>query len=162
MARCLFVRQKGSCPPGELKNSATRFLWRIRMANGRPQLESGKRSKKIDVRFTEDEYNLITSLEKALGISKTEILRKRVLNNARATVVNAKELIICLDNIFAEMNRVGNNINQLAKHANTLKLQGGISPLIIDQFDVHFLKYLQLQQQLEISLRKVIRLVGKS
>lgn len=132
------------------------------MAKGRPQLESGKRSKKIDVRFTEDEYNLITSLENALGISKTELLRKRVLNDAGATIVNAKGLIVSLDNIFAEMGRVGNNINQLAKHANTLKLQGAISPLIIDQFDAYFLKYLQLQQQLEISLRKVIRLVGKS
>ena len=132
------------------------------MAKGRPQLESGKRSKKIDVRFTEDEYNLITSLENTLGISKTELLRKRVLNDAGATIVNAKDLITSLDNIFAEMGRVGNNINQLAKHANTLKLQGAISPLIIDQFDTHFLKYLQLQQQLEISLRKVIRLVGKS
>ena len=132
------------------------------MAKGRPQLESGKRSRKIDVRFTEDEYNLITSLENALGISKTELLRKRVLNDAGATIVNAKDLIVSLDNIFAEMGRVGNNINQLAKHANTLKLQGAISPLIIDQFDAYFLKYLQLQQQLEISLRKVIRLVGKS
>ncbi len=132
------------------------------MAKGRPQLERGKKSKKIDVRFTEDEYNLITSMEKSLGISKTELLRRRVLNDAGATVVNAKNLILSLDNIFAEMARVGNNINQLAKHANTLKLQGAISPLIIEQFDAHFSNYLQLQQQLEISLRKVIRLVGKS
>ncbi|WP_073404950.1 plasmid mobilization protein [Mucilaginibacter sp. OK098] len=132
------------------------------MAKGRPQLESGKRTKKIDVRFTEDEYSLISSLEKTLGISKTELLRKRVLNNAGATVINAKDLIISLDNIFSEMGRVGNNINQLAKHANTLRLQGALSPLIAEQFDTHFQKYLQLQQQLEISLRKVIRLVGKS
>jgi hypothetical protein len=132
------------------------------MAKGRPQLESGKRIKKIDTRFTEDEYNLIVSLEQTLGISKTELLRRRVLNNAGTTIINAKELIISLDNIFAEMGRVGNNINQLAKHANTLKLQGAMSPLLIQQFDAHFLKYLQLQQQLEISLRKVIRLVGKT
>ncbi|MDR6943687.1 plasmid mobilization protein [Mucilaginibacter pocheonensis] len=131
------------------------------MAKGRPQLQSGKRIKKIDARFTEDEYNLILSLEQTLGISKTELLRRKVLNNAGTTIINAKELIINLDNIFAEMGRVGNNINQLAKHANTLKLQGAMSPLIIEQFDSHFLKYLQLQQQLEISLRKVIRLVGK-
>ena len=132
------------------------------MAKGRPLLESGKRTKKIDVRFTEDEYNLIISLEKTLGISKTDLLRKRVLNNARATIINAKDLIISLDNIFAEMGRVGNNINQLAKHANTQKMQGTLSPLIIEQFDTLFLKYLQSQQQLEITLRKVIRLAGRS
>lgn len=132
------------------------------MAKGRPQLESGKRSKKIDVRFTEEEYKIILSLEISLGISKTEILRRRVLNNAEATVINAKEMITSLDNIFAEMGRVGNNINQLAKHANTLKLQGALSPLIVESFNGHFQKHLQLQQQLQISLRKVIRLVGKS
>ncbi|MEZ2334732.1 plasmid mobilization relaxosome protein MobC [Mucilaginibacter sp. RCC_168] len=132
------------------------------MSKGRPQLESGKRSKKIDARFTEDEYKIILSLEKTLGISKTEILRRRVLSNAGTTVINAKDLIISLDNIFAEMGRVGNNINQLAKHANTLKLQGALSPLLVDSFDIYFQKYLQLQQQLETSLRKIIRLVGKS
>lgn len=132
------------------------------MAKGRPQLESGKRSKKIDARFTEEEYKIILSLEKTLGVSKTEVLRRRVLNNAETTVINAKELITSLDNIFADMGRVGNNINQLAKHANTLKLQGALSPLVVDSFEIHFQKYLQLQQQLEISLRKIIRLVGKS
>jgi len=132
------------------------------MVKGRPQLENGKRSKKIDARFTEEEYKIILSLEKTLGISKTEVLRRRVLNNAETTVINAKELITSLDNIFADMGRVGNNINQLAKHANTLKLQGALSPFVVDSFVIHFQKYLQLQQQLEISLRKIIRLVGKS
>lgn len=131
------------------------------MAKGRPQLESGKRSKKIDARFTEDEYKIILSLEKTLGISKTEILRRRVLNSAEITVINAKEMITSLDNIFAEMARVGNNINQLARHANTLHLQGALSPMVTDQFNLLFQKYLQIQQQLEISLRKIIRSIGK-
>ncbi|NOW95977.1 plasmid mobilization relaxosome protein MobC [Mucilaginibacter sp. SG564] len=132
------------------------------MAKGRPLLESGKRTKKIDARFTEDEYNLILSLEKSLGISKTELLRRRVLNNGGSIVINAKHLIQSLDDIFAEMGRIGNNINQLARHANTLNLRGALSPLIAEQFNVHFQKYLQLQTKLDISLRKVIRLAGKS
>ena len=84
------------------------------------------------------------------------------MNNGGSTVINAKYLIQSLDNIFAEMGRIGNNINQLAKHANTLNLQGALSPLIAEQFNVYFQKYLQLQGELEISLRKVIRLAGKS
>jgi len=132
------------------------------MAKGRPQMETGKRSKKIDVRFTEDEYQLILSLEITLGISKTELLRQRVLSNGTTTVINAKELIRSLDDIFAEMGRVGNNINQLAKHANTLKLQGALSPIVAEHFNSLFQKYLQVQQQLDTSLRKVIRLAGKS
>lgn len=125
-------------------------------------MDVGKRCKKIDVRFTEDEYKTILSLGKALGISKTELVRKRTLDKAATTLVNAKELIKDLDNIFAEMGRIGNNLNQLAKHANTLKLQGALSPLVIEQSNTLFDKYFQIQQQLEVSLRKVIRLIGKS
>jgi hypothetical protein len=132
------------------------------MAKGRPQLESGKRNRKIDVRFTEEEYALIQSLEVALGINKTDLLRKRVLNSGHATVVNAKELIASLDVIFVEMNRIGNNINQLARHSNTLNLQNALSPLIIEQFNTSFHQYLQVQQLLDVTLRKVIRLVGRS
>lgn len=132
------------------------------MTKGRPQMDVGKRCKKIDVRFTEDEYKTILSLEKALGISKSDLVRKRTLDKAATTLVNAKELIKDLDNIFAEMGRIGNNLNQLAKHANTLKLQGALSPLVIEQSNTLFDKYFQIQQQLEVSLRKVIRLIGKS
>ncbi|UOE52571.1 MobC family plasmid mobilization relaxosome protein [Mucilaginibacter sp. SMC90] len=123
---------------------------------------SGRKNKKIDARFTEEEYNLILSLEKTLGISKTDLIRKRVLDNAGTVVVNAKELIKSLDNIFAELGRVGNNINQLAKHANTLKLKGLVSSLIIERFNTYFEQHLKNQQQLEITLRKVIRLAGRS
>jgi len=132
------------------------------MAKGRPQLESGKKTKKIDVRFTEEEYELIRSLEITLGISKTDLLRKRVLHNGNSTIVNAKELIRSLDLIFAEMGRIGNNINQLARHANTLKLQNALSPIVAEYFNTYFQQYLQVQQQLDVTLRKVIRLVGKS
>ena len=132
------------------------------MAKGRPQLESGKKTKKIDVRFTEEEYELIRSLEITLGISKTDLLRKRVLNNGNSTIINAKELIRSLDLIFAEMGRIGNNINQLARHANTLKLQNALSPIVAEYFNTYFQQYLQVQQQLDVTLRKVIRLVGKS
>lgn len=125
-------------------------------------MDVGKRCRKIDVRFTEDEYKIILSLENSLGISKTELIRRRTLDKAGSTLVNAKEMIVILDQIFAEMGRIGNNLNQLAKHANTLKLQGALSPLVVTQFDLLLEKYLQIQQQLELSLRKVIRLIGKS
>src|SRR5258708_5125677 len=103
--------------------------------NGRPQLKSGKRIKKIDARFTEDEYKLIVALEKELGISKTELVRMRVLNNANQTVVNARELIRHLDAIGAEMGRAGNNINKLAKHANILNLRGALSPEVAAKYN---------------------------
>ncbi|QEC74618.1 plasmid mobilization protein [Mucilaginibacter ginsenosidivorax] len=132
----------------------------LKKLNGRPKLEKGRRSNFINVRFTDDEYKEIVEIEQQLGISKTELIRMRILSDVKQTVVNAKELIIHLDAIGAEMGRIGNNINQLARHANTLKLKGTLSPLIIEKFNRLFEDYIQMQQLLEAALRKIIRTMG--
>ncbi|PAW95754.1 plasmid mobilization relaxosome protein MobC [Mucilaginibacter sp. MD40] len=124
---------------------------------GRPQLAAGKRTKFINVRFTEGEFREVTALEKELGVSKTELIRMRVLSNAKKAVINARELIKNMDGVGAEMGRIGNNINQLAKHANTLKLKGQLSPQVIQNFNDLFEEYIQIQQSLEAALRKIIR-----
>lgn len=124
---------------------------------GRPKLQDGKRTKKIDVRFTPNEYLVIERLEKELGISRTELIRKRTLDQGDVILVNAKELIASLDFLGAEMNRIGNNINQLARHANSLNLRGALEPSVVDEFNRLFSEYLGLQQQLQASLRSVIR-----
>lgn len=121
---------------------------------------AGKRIKKIDTRFTEDEYQIICELEKTLGLTKTELVRQRLLSNAGLLVVNAKELIVLLDQVGSEMGRCGNNINQLAKYANILKKRGMLSPVVIERFNVLFEQYLKNQQALNTSLRKVFRITG--
>jgi hypothetical protein len=127
---------------------------------GRPQLMEGKRNKRIIARFTELEYREVTELEIELGVSKTDLIRMRILSDAKKSVINSRELIKYLDDAGAEMGRIGNNINQLAKHANTLKLKGALNPAIIAQFNVLFEEYIQVQQKFEISLRKIIRAMG--
>jgi len=67
-----------------------------RNKGGRPPLDEGKRVFKIDVRFTEAEYRQIGEMEQALGLKKTELVRKRVLGESLATVVNAKALLSAL------------------------------------------------------------------
>lgn len=131
-----------------------------RKVNGRPAKTADKRTKKIDARFTEDEYKTILELEKILGISKTELVRSRLLGNARITVVNAKELISLLDGIGTELGRCGNNINQLAKYGNVLNKHGRLLPVVMERFNVLFEGYIETQKALEIALRKIIRAFG--
>jgi capsule polysaccharide export protein KpsE/RkpR len=128
---------------------------------GRPQLKEGKRSRFINARFSEEEFVLIGSLEEQLGISKTELVRMRLLSEAKTTIINARELIARLDSVGAELGRIGNNINQLARHANTLKLQGTLQPVIVEQFNRLFEEHLQAQQSLEAALRQIIRALGR-
>jgi hypothetical protein len=159
----IFIFPKRILPCGVVvKTSQLVFLMAdFKKLKGRPKLKEGKRIKKIDVRFTEDEYLIITALEKEFGISKTELLRLRVLNHADKVIVNSKELILLIDRIGAEMGRSGNNINQLARHANTLNLKGDLSPAVASHFNQLLEDYIQMQRSLETALRKVIRLMGK-
>ncbi|WP_107831747.1 plasmid mobilization relaxosome protein MobC [Mucilaginibacter yixingensis] len=123
---------------------------------GRPPMPEGKRTRKIDVRFTEEEYKKVLAMERELGISKTELVRKRLLNEAGMVVVNAQALLGELDRVGTELGRAGNNINQLAHHANTLRIQGSLRPEVVSQFNDLLERYLTLQSKLEVSLRKII------
>jgi uncharacterized protein (DUF1778 family) len=126
---------------------------------GRPAMAEGRRTKKVDARFTEDEYKLIQEMEKQLGIRKTDLVRSRVLQNASNIIINAKELIIQLDNIGSELGKSGNNINQLAKYANTLQRKNIASPIVMERFNALFQTYLSNQAQLDVALRQIIRAV---
>lgn len=117
------------------------------------------RNKKIDVRFTESEYQSIEMLERTFGISKTELVRCKVLENANSVMINSKELIAKLDQIGTELGRSGNNLNQLAHYTNILKLKDVLSPDIVERSNLLFEFYLEKQQSLESLLRSIVRLL---
>ncbi len=124
-------------------------------------MTEGKRVKKITARFTEDEYKVVEKLETTLGINKTDLVRMRLLENAPAVIINATELITAIDEIGTELGRCGNNINQLAKYANILQKKGRCDSSVIDQLNGLLTGYLEKQEQLEVSLRQVIRAIGR-
>ncbi|WP_183573812.1 plasmid mobilization protein [Mucilaginibacter sp. X5P1] len=132
-----------------------------RRSGGRPRLTEGKRTKKIDVRFTEDEFKIILELEANLGMNRTDLIRLRILSDAQNIVINARELIGLVDSIGTEMAHCANNINQLAKHANILKKMGKTDPAVTERFSSLLTAYLQCQQSLEIAFRQIIRLAGR-
>jgi len=126
---------------------------------GRPPLKK-KRTFKIDVRFTEDEYKLVTEMEQTLGLSKTHLVRSRLLNSGSVTVVNAKQLIKELGILGTELGRSGNNINQLAHYANNLKLKDILSPVVAERLELLMQDHLRQRAELNTILRKLIRMMG--
>jgi hypothetical protein len=128
---------------------------------GRPAKTSGKRTKKIDARFTEDEYRLIEEMEKALGLKKTELIRLRLLENSTKLIINSKELLLELDKVGTELGRAGNNINQLARYANTLQKKGVLSAAVAARFNELLENYNGQQMALETALRRIIRAMGR-
>lgn len=118
-----------------------------------------KRTKKIDARFTEDEYKLVLEMEQTLGIRKTDLVRNGLLENSKPVIINAKELIRHLDKAGSELNRSGNNINQLARYANSLNKKDILSPVVVERFNILLGQYLDNQKDLETVLRKIIRMM---
>jgi len=126
---------------------------------GRPPLEKDKRSFKIDVRFTETEYREVEALEEALGLTKAELIRRRLLQGSRATVVNAAALLRSLDVLSVELGRSGNNINQLARYANRLQKRGVLSPQVAADFLELMGLHQRRQKEVELLCRQVLRLM---
>ncbi|OKS88783.1 plasmid mobilization protein [Mucilaginibacter polytrichastri] len=128
-----------------------------RNKGGRPPVGKGKRSFKIDVRFTEAEYRQVEALEKELGLKKTELVRRKLLNDSKGLVVNARELMNRLDAISLELSRSGNNINQLARYANRLQKRGLLSPPVIEEYNRLLRRHESDQVELALLFRKLIR-----
>jgi len=117
------------------------------------------RTKRFEVRLTVEEYNQLLDLEKQLGINRTEIIRVRGLKNLSKVLVDAKRVIATLDTIGAELGRSGNNINQLARHANVLNKHGLLAENVVIEFNSLFQDYIRIRNDTEKSFRQIIRLI---
>ena len=144
----------------EIRNSFP-LMAASRNPKGRPQLTAGKRIRKIDARFTEEEFKTVLEMEKKLGIRRTDLVRIRLLNDGTNLVINAKELISQLDGIGAEMARAGNNINQLAKHCNTVVKHQQLPSRVVNEFNELMAIYLKGEQEMYKIFRQMYRVMKK-
>lgn len=118
-----------------------------------------QRSRRFELRLSEAERTQFLELEKELGLSRADIVRIRVLQHSKKMLVNTTEIMKLLDSIGTEIGRSGNNINQLAKHANTLQQQGILQASLIRDLAPLLTEYIRLQRRLEQSIRQLIRLI---
>jgi len=127
--------------------------------SGRPEKLTGKRTKIIKAKLTEDEFNQVLTLERTLGINRMELIRTRLLHQSKHILINGASLLNQLDALGAEMGRSGNNINQLARHANTLDNRGQLSERTIIEFNQLFKDYVRIRHDTETAMRHLIRLI---
>lgn len=118
-----------------------------------------QRTRRFELRLSEAERAQFLELEKALGLSRADIVRIRVLQHSKKMLVNTTEIMKLLDGIGTQIGRSGNNINQLAKHANTLQQQGMLHSTLIRDLAPLLTEYIRLQRKLEQSIRRLIRLI---
>jgi len=123
------------------------------------ETQKNNRVFRFELRLTENEKAQFLALEKSLGINRSEIVRNRVLNHSSRILVDSKTILQMLDKLGSELGRSGNNINQLARHINTLKLQGKMEPGELSRFPSLIADYIKYQRQIEQEFRNLMRLI---
>lgn len=121
-------------------------------------MAEGKKEHVIKARLTDTEYRQLLAVEKTLGLNHTDLIRTKVLGGTKQPV-NTTAIFQRLDALGAELARAGNNINQLARHANTLRLRGELSEPVVAEFIIQFRQYARIRSNTEQALRALIRLI---
>lgn len=128
--------------------------------NGRPLKLEGKRTRFIKARVSEEEYAKVSVLWLSLGLKESDFVRLKLLKVSSVSIrINAAEALKTLDDIGSEIGRSGNNINQLARHANFLNKRGILSADVVVRFNSLFSEYISLFRKMEKSTRELLRLL---
>ena len=77
------------------------------------------KTKRLDTRVDDEEYNLIQTKATQAGITVSEFIRRAAINRQLPTFSFNKEIYQILIEIKTELNRIGTNINQIARACNT-------------------------------------------
>ncbi|MEI6949836.1 plasmid mobilization relaxosome protein MobC [Paraflavisolibacter sp. H34] len=122
---------------------------------GRPPLnESVSLSRVLRCRVSREEFEKIRCACRASGFQKlSAYLRVRLLQTENLYVASPVQFIGQLSTLSQEMNRIGNNINQLARYANTCMDQNRIDPLVLESFNKAMLEYLGTRNELITTLK---------
>lgn len=131
-----------------------------RKKNGRPLNQESRRTRFIKARLTEEEHHSLRNLWVALGLKESDFLRQKLLKpSALSTKINVSEVLAHLNLLGAEIGRSGNNINQLARHANFLNKRGMLSSDVVLQFNTLFSAYISVFRDMEKATRALLRLL---
>lgn len=83
--------------------------------------------KRLTIRLSDEEYDVINSVANNLKISNSEVIRNLIYGDmelpflANVSLEKREELLLVLNKTFNELQYMGNNLNQLSKLVNTNK-----------------------------------------
>jgi hypothetical protein len=114
-------------------------------------------TRRFEIRLSEAEFTGLLAMEREFGISRTDIFRQRVFRPGFKPVTDRPAILQRLDSVGAAVGRLGNNINQLARHANELRLLDKPALHVLDAFLPLFDSYISNQREIEKLLRQLLR-----
>lgn len=107
------------------------------------------------MRLTEQELQLLHQVEAELGITCSDYIRKSIFPNTKTVFINAKLLLAELNSVGSLLGETRNYFYRLLNQEESQKT----IPTDDAEFGKQLRQYIQVQHQLEISMRKIIRLL---
>ena len=110
----------------------------------RPKKSNGQKlSRFVGLRFKEDDFKKIEESVAELGYdSLSDYIRRTLVERDKQRIeINRKELFAHLDKLGGDITKIGTNINQVAKHANTDANAGRVDPRNYVEYKEHMQEY---------------------
>ena len=130
-----------------------------RNTGGRPKKLNGQKCKRIEIRLSDQELLILQGLEKETKISRSRLFVNRILNQQDFFVT--ADLIHVLASLGGEVGRIGNNINQLAKHCNTVVKHHQLPSGVVNEFNELMTIHLKNEQEMYKIFRQIYRVMKK-
>ena len=99
------------------------------------------RSEVVKIRLTQTEKNKLVELSRELSMDLSQCVRSKVFKDSDTLMISSRDFRLATDNIGAQLGKIGSNINQFVRYANSLYNSGQVDPLVLDQFRVALLEY---------------------
>jgi hypothetical protein len=110
----------------------------------------------VSVRLKPDVFARLKEESRSLGVSMSHLIRMK-LSAETIKIIDTKGILNAIDKVVAEQARVNNNINQLAKHANTYRDK--ISPEIFLNHTIQMAKHLEHRDFMNKFLKQIYQAI---
>lgn len=110
----------------------------------------------VSVRLKPEDHTQLKEESKALGVSLSYLIRTK-LAAANNKIIDTKGILNAIDQVVSEQARVNNNINQLAKHANTYRDK--ISPKVFQDHTILMAKHLEYRDFMNKVLKQIYQAI---
>jgi hypothetical protein len=118
--------------------------------------EKRERLSWVSVRLKPKDYTQLKAESRFLGVSLSQLIRLK-LSSDGSRIIDTKGILNAIDKVVTEQARVNNNINQLAKHANTYRDK--ISPEIFKSHTIQMAKHLEHRDFMNKFLKQIYQAI---
>jgi len=150
MCFCGHKAKKQSCPKLAVSGGkilVTRIFKHHKMAN---------KTKIIKMRVTEKQDAVLRAAADKAGLSLSEYIRRKTLKG-EVGVMDSLAFLREYNKYVLEISKIGNNINQLARYANMLNIQGTYSKDVIDEMTIQLRQLTQVEIKIEEITSKILK-----